>query len=58
MVETNLVGTFTMCREVFSQSMSSTGGAIVNITMVSSVGIPKVYIFVNTYAYIYMYIYI
>jgi peroxisomal trans-2-enoyl-CoA reductase len=41
-VETNLIGTFLMCREVFSQWMAQHGGAIVNISMVSGRGVPKV----------------
>jgi len=40
-VETNLVGTFQMCREVFTQSMQEHGGSIVNITMVNENGFPK-----------------
>ena len=40
-VDTNLVGTFQMCREVFTQSMQEHGGSIVNITMVTENGMPK-----------------
>jgi len=32
-VETNLVGTFLMCREAYNQYMKHKGGAIVNITL-------------------------
>lgn len=40
-VETNLVGTFLMCREVYRQWMSQHGGAIVNVTMVTENGLPR-----------------
>ena len=40
-VELNLVGVFLMCREVFTQSMSEHGGSIVNITMVTHNGLPR-----------------
>lgn len=40
-VETNLIGTFLFCRECFRQSMRDNGGSIVNITMVTNNGIPK-----------------
>lgn len=40
-VQTNLVGTFLMCREVYRAYMCEHGGSIVNITMVFSNGFPK-----------------
>jgi len=40
-VETNLIGSFVMCREVFTQCMAQRGGAIVNISMVCGMGVPK-----------------
>ena len=40
-VETNLVGTFQMMREVYSQSMQEHGGSIVNVTMVTHNGLPR-----------------
>lgn len=39
-VETNLTGTFLMCREAYQQWMEQHGGAIVNITMENSKGFP------------------
>jgi peroxisomal trans-2-enoyl-CoA reductase len=33
-LETNLLGTFVVCREAYTQCMQAHGGAIVNITMV------------------------
>lgn len=39
-IETNLTGTFLMCREAFKQSMEEHGGAIVNITMDNYRGVP------------------
>lgn len=40
-LETNLIGGFLMAREVYTQSMARTGGAIVNVTMVTGSGVPK-----------------
>ena len=40
-VELNLVGTFQMCREVFTQSMREHGGSVVNISMVTHNGLPR-----------------
>jgi len=40
-VETNLVGTFLCCREAYTQWMQEHGGSIVNITMVTNNGLPK-----------------
>lgn len=39
-IETNLTGTFQMCRTVYSQWMDMHGGAIVNITMDCERGVP------------------
>lgn len=39
-VETNLQGTFLMCREAFNQYMSENGGSIVNITIGNRNGMP------------------
>ena len=39
-VETNLTGTFLMCREVYNQWMNKNGGAIVNMLMDNSRGFP------------------
>jgi peroxisomal trans-2-enoyl-CoA reductase len=39
-VETNLQGTFLMCREAFNQYMSDNGGSIVNITIGNRNGMP------------------
>jgi citronellol/citronellal dehydrogenase len=39
-VETNLTGTFLMCREVYNQYMNKHGGAIVNMLMDNSRGFP------------------
>uniref|UniRef100_A0A2P2HXT9 Peroxisomal trans-2-enoyl-CoA reductase n=1 Tax=Hirondellea gigas TaxID=1518452 RepID=A0A2P2HXT9_9CRUS len=39
-METNLTGTFLMCREVFNQSMKERGGAIVNIVIDNYRGFP------------------
>ena len=39
-VETNLTGTFLMCREVYNQWMNKHGGAIVNMLMDNSRGFP------------------
>ena len=40
-VQTNLIGTFLMCREVYKAYMSEHGGSIVNITIIMQNGIPK-----------------
>lgn len=39
-VETNLLGTFQMCREVYTQYMKDHGGCIVNITLGNRNGMP------------------
>lgn len=39
-VDTNLIGTFLMCREVYSQYMKDNGGSIVNITIGNRNGMP------------------
>ncbi len=39
-IETNLTGTFLMCREAFNRSMSQHGGTIVNMLMDNSRGFP------------------
>jgi peroxisomal trans-2-enoyl-CoA reductase len=39
-VDTNLVGTFLMCREAYNQWMSDNGGSIVNITICNRNGMP------------------
>jgi peroxisomal trans-2-enoyl-CoA reductase len=39
-VETNLTGTFLMCREAYSQHMKDNGGSIVNITLGNRNGMP------------------
>jgi citronellol/citronellal dehydrogenase len=39
-VETNLTGTFLMCREAYNRSMNQHGGAIVNMLMDNSRGFP------------------
>jgi len=39
-VETNLTGTFLMCREAYNRSMNEHGGAIVNMLMENSRGFP------------------
>jgi peroxisomal trans-2-enoyl-CoA reductase len=39
-VETNLTGTFLVCREAFTQYMDKHGGAIVNITLGNRNGMP------------------
>lgn len=39
-VNTNLVGTFLMCREAYNQYMGENGGAIVNITLGNRNGMP------------------
>lgn len=39
-VETNLIGTFLMCREVYNQFMKEKGGSIVNITIGNRNGMP------------------
>lgn len=39
-IETNLTGTFFLTQEVFNQSMSKNGGAVVNITMDNRNGFP------------------
>lgn len=39
-VETNLYGTFLMCREAYNQYMSDNGGSIVNITIGNRNGMP------------------
>ena len=40
-VETNLLGTFLMCREAWSQWMEEHGGSIVSITMITTNGVPR-----------------
>ncbi len=40
-VETNLTGTFLVCREAFTQGMRETGGVIVNIVMNMWNGLPR-----------------
>lgn len=40
-VDTNLTGTFLVCREAFVQHMREHGGAIVNISMVHGQGVPR-----------------
>jgi citronellol/citronellal dehydrogenase len=39
-IETNLTGTFLMCREAYNRSMNQHGGAIVNMLMDNSRGFP------------------
>ena len=39
-IETNLQGTFLMCREAYNQYMNENGGAIVNITIGNRNGMP------------------
>lgn len=39
-VETNLLGTFLMCKEAYKQYMEENGGAIVNITLINRNGAP------------------
>ena len=40
-VETNLVGTFLVCREAYNQYMEEHGGSIVNITLGNRNGMPR-----------------
>ncbi|XP_058156145.1 peroxisomal trans-2-enoyl-CoA reductase [Dasypus novemcinctus] len=40
-IETNLTGTFYMCKAVYNSWMKDNGGAIVNITMVCKNGFPR-----------------